>query len=452
MQIPDLQSKSYLLKIIWYIMRSTYRIAFVLRCQGLMKSYRQYLEEEHKKGTVIKDIVEIAELLLACRGDYQKITNVIVESALKISGADRTCLIIKNKKDELVIKAGFPQNAHGIGEKITPKTGEIFLRQVMSNESILLITNPAKDGRVSYMRALVITYGISSILFFPLFFEGEAIGILVFDWATGRKFSKEVTEKIKLLGRLASRAIGMEYRGRKDQERMLQDEKLRILGEHSSQVAHIIRNSLMVIGGFSERVLKCLSQESESRKLKIQSEFMKTLWEHAKIIDNESKKLERIVNDVLNYASLKKPILKTYSINEFLKEELSSIVQNSPKPILKLSKRLDGVHMAFDKKMLSICLTGLIRYAAEASASKILIKTKLKPKQKELVISVLNNGKRINPPIEKEIFSPFVTTEINGTGLGLANVQSIIRSHGGNICVVSGDMTEFRITLPLFKG
>jgi signal transduction histidine kinase len=400
---------------------------------------------------VIKDIVEIAELLLACRGEYQKITNVIVENALKISGANRTCLIIKNKKDELIIKAGFPQGTHGGGEKITPKTGEMFLRQVMSNESIVLLTNPSEDGRVSYMRELVVTYGISSILFLPLFFEGESIGILVFDWTAGRKFSKEVTGKIKLLRRLASRAIGMEYKGRKDHEKILQDEKLLILGEHSSQVAHIIRNSLMVIGGFSERVLKCLSHESESRKLRIQDEFMKTLWEHAKIIDNESKKLERIVNDVLTYASLKKPILETHSINEFLKEELSSIVQNSPKPILKLSKRLDGVHMAFDKKMLSICIADLVRYAAETSASKILIKTKLKPKQKELVISVFSNGKRINPPVAKELFSPFVTTEINGTGLGLANVQSIIRSHGGNICAMSGDMTEFRITLPLMK-
>jgi signal transduction histidine kinase len=400
---------------------------------------------------VINDIGEIAELLLACRGEYQKTTNVIVESALKISGADRTCLIIRNKKDDLIIKAGFPRNAHGIGEKITPGTGEKFLRQVISNESALLVTNPSEDSRISYMRGLVMMHGISSILFLPLFFEGEAVGIIVFDWTAGRKFSREVTEKIKLLGRLASRAIGMEYKGRRDHERILQDEKLRVLGEYSSQVAHIIRNSLVVIGGFSERVLKCLSKEAESRKSTVHSDLIKNLWENVKIIDSESRKLERIVNDVLTYASLKKPVLETYSINEFLKEELSSIAPGGPEPILKLSKRLDGMNMAFDKKMLSICMADLVRYAAETSASKILIKTKLKPKQKELVISVLNNGKRINPPIVKEIFSPFVTTEINGTGLGLANVQSIIRSHGGNICVVSGDMTEFRITLPLAK-
>jgi signal transduction histidine kinase len=406
--------------------------------------------EEDKKLSGIRDIVKTAELLLASRGEYHKTINVIVESALKISGADRACLILKNKKEELIIKVGFPHDVHGIGKKITPETGESFLRQVMNEESIVLVTNPDEDSRIAYMRELVMTYRISSILFLPLFFEGESIGILVFDWTGGEKFSIEVIEKIKLLGRLASRAIGMEYKGRKDYEKILRDEKLRTLGEYSSQVAHLIRNSLMIIGGFTGRLLNHLSKVSESGGSKIDSELAKTLWEIAKIIDNESKKLERIINDVLTFTSFKKPILETYNINRFLKEELSRI-SNGIKPVLKLSKRLNGVNTAFDKNMLSICIADLIRYADRASASRVLIKTKLKPKQKEIMISIFNNGKQINSHIIKDIFSPFVTTEIDGTGLGLANVQSIIRKHDGNICVLSGDTTEFRITLPLTK-
>ena len=102
--------------------------------------------------------------------------------------------------------------------------------------------------------------------------------------------------------------------------------------------------------------------------------------------------------------------------------------------------------------MLSICIADLIRYATDASASRIVIKTKLKPKQKEIMISVIHNGKQIHPHIMKDLFSPFVTSEIDGSGLGLANVQSIVMRHGGNISFLSGDTTEFRITLPLIKG
>jgi len=406
--------------------------------------------EENKKLSEIKDFVETSELFLASQGDYQETLNIVAESALKVSAADRVCLIMKNKKEELMIEVGLPQYDHGISKKITPETGETLLRQVMGGESIVLVTNPCEDRRVAYMRELIMTYGISSILFLPLFFGGESIGILVFDWVDGGKFSKEILEKIKLLGRLASRAIGMEKKRKKDRKKILQDEKLRSLGEHSSQVAHIIRNSLTIIGGFSGRLLHRLT-ESKFGESKIDSELVETLWGTAKIIDDESKKLERIVNDILTITSLKSPVLEPHNINEFLKEELLRIDSNGLKLRLKLSKQLNGVNMAFDRDMMSICIQDLIRNASEASASRILIKTKLKPKQREVMISATNDGKRINPYLLKDIFSPFVTTKTDGTGLGLAIIQSIVKKHGGNIYVSSDDKTEFTITLPLVK-
>ncbi len=406
--------------------------------------------EENKKLSEIKDFVETAELFLASQGDYQETLNIVAESALKVSAADRVCLIMKNKKEELMIEVGLPQYDHGISKKITPETGETLLRQVMGGESIVLVTNPCEDRRVAYMRELIMTYGISSILFLPLFFGGESIGILVFDWVDGGKFSKEILEKIKLLGRLASRAIGMEKKRKKDRKKILQDEKLRSLGEHSSQVAHIIRNSLTIIGGFSGRLLHRLT-ESKFGESKIDSELVETLWGTAKIIDDESKKLERIVNDILTITSLKSPVLEPHNINEFLKEELLRIDSNGLKLRLKLSKQLNGVNTAFDRDMMSICIQDLIRNASEASASRILIKTKLKAKQREVMISATNDGKRINPYLLKDIFSPFVTTKTDGTGLGLAIIQSIVKKHGGNIYVSSDDKTEFTITLPLVK-
>jgi nitrogen fixation/metabolism regulation signal transduction histidine kinase len=164
-----------------------------------------------------------------------------------------------------------------------------------------------------------------------------------------------------------------------------------------------------------------------------------------------NQKLERIVNDVLIFTSFKKPILEPHNINKFITEEISR-VSNGVKPGFNLDKQLNKVNTVFDRDMMSICIQDLMRNAAEASASKILIKTKLKPKQKEIVISVINNGKRISPQIIKDIFSPFVTTKMEGTGLGLANVQSIVGSHGGNTSVWSDDdTTEFKITLPLPK-
>ena len=138
--------------------------------------------DEIRRLAAIKDVVDTAEMLLASRGDFQKTMDLIAGRAIEISGADRSCLIIKNKKGGLVVKTGMPSHAHGIGENITAETGEAFLGDVMGDESMVLITNPSGDRRVAYMRELVTAHKISSMLFLPLFSEGESLGGLVFDW------------------------------------------------------------------------------------------------------------------------------------------------------------------------------------------------------------------------------------------------------------------------------
>ncbi|MEW6571675.1 MAG: ATP-binding protein, partial [Nitrospirota bacterium] len=370
----------------------------------------------------------------------------------KFSDSERICLITKNGKNELIIEDGVPQYTHGIGKKITPDIGETFLRQVMrKGRSLVLVTNPCKDQRVAYMRELVTTCGITAILFLPLYFEGEANGILVFDRVSGIKFTKEDIEKIRLFGRLASKAIGTERRRQKDREKILQDEKLRTLGEHSSQVAHIIRNSLTIIGGFSGRMLKSLSKESRSEMLLIESKYAETLADMAETIDYETKKLERIVNDILSFTGFKKPVFQPCNVNRFLEEEIPKMAPNGVRLKFKLSSQLNRVNVFLDRNMMSLCIQDLIRNAIEASATRVDVKTKLKPKQREVTISVINDGNLINTNIIKNIFSPFVTTKVDGSGLGLANVQSIVRRHHGDISVFSRDKTEFKICIPLIQ-
>ena len=69
------------------------------------------------------------------------------------------------------------------------------------------------------------------------------------------------------------------------------------------------------------------------------------------------------------------------------------------------------------------------------------------------VISVRDNGTGIPPEVAQRIFEPFYTTKPanEGTGLGLAMSNDIVRGHGGSISVDSepGEFTEFTVELPL---
>jgi len=70
-----------------------------------------------------------------------------------------------------------------------------------------------------------------------------------------------------------------------------------------------------------------------------------------------------------------------------------------------------------------------------------------------LEFSVSDNGKGIPEEIRAHIFEPFVTTRINGSGLGLALVAKTIERHGGIIeCnSIEGQGTTFKVLLPIWK-
>ena len=69
----------------------------------------------------------------------------------------------------------------------------------------------------------------------------------------------------------------------------------------------------------------------------------------------------------------------------------------------------------------------------------------------ELVVTITDNGTGITPKDLPHIFDPFFTTKQNGTGLGLAVVQGIVKEHGGRITVESHQRqgTTIRLALPI---
>jgi len=72
---------------------------------------------------------------------------------------------------------------------------------------------------------------------------------------------------------------------------------------------------------------------------------------------------------------------------------------------------------------------------------------------RDVVIAVVDNGPGIPPELLPNLFTPFVTTKIAGTGLGLAVVKQTVEAHGGRIEVVSRPgRTSFEIILPADGG
>ena len=70
-----------------------------------------------------------------------------------------------------------------------------------------------------------------------------------------------------------------------------------------------------------------------------------------------------------------------------------------------------------------------------------------------LVVTVSDNGPGIPESLIRDIFDPFVSSKVNGTGLGLSLVSKLISDHGGVVeCDSRPGRTRFRVRLPVWRG
>ena len=109
----------------------------------------------------------------------------------------------------------------------------------------------------------------------------------------------------------------------------------------------------------------------------------------------------------------------------------------------------ENLEIIANKTALASAISNLVVNALEAGANHLYLSSSRKGSS--VILKLADNGKGMSKELVNKIFEPFYTTKSNGTGLGLAVVQSVIRTHMGKIGLVSqeGKGTCFTISIPL---
>ncbi|KKU76835.1 MAG: Multi-sensor signal transduction histidine kinase [Candidatus Wolfebacteria bacterium GW2011_GWA1_47_6] len=365
---------------------------------------------------ILRDIVGISEQLIGSR-EYKKTLGIIVDSLARLTGADRACIMLENMSGKFVIKAGYPIGEHGVNMVVTPEIGEEFLRAIIADGEILIIDDPEQDPRTSYMRDLAHNYGLAKVVFVPIVYHGESLGVLTLDLCQGKDESALELAHVRLLANLAAAAIGSEYERRRAKEKVRRMERMNAIGEESSRISHIFKNSLQMIGGFARRA----SRKIEERK----NCFDRDVADALDTSIQEIARLERVVNGILRFSNPGVLHPEPVMINAFIKETITQAAGNMP------------VEFAF---------------ASQATGTgRLWVRTRFAAKRGSVIIEIANDGEKIEIGLVDDIFSPFVTTKSLGTGLGLANVKSIMAAHGGDVCLLrsTDEETVFEFSLLL---
>lgn len=224
----------------------------------------------------------------------------------------------------------------------------------------------------------------------------------------------------------------------------------RMKSEFISTVSHELRTPLTSIKSFAE-ILLTYEEDKETQK-----EFLT-------IINDESERLTRLINDVLNISKIESGRVE-WKLEDVHMEELiisavnatSSLIHNKD---LKLELRIDDNLPAIevDKDKIIQVITNLLSNSIKFTPEHGEIILHAYNDQGNIFVTVKDNGPGIAPENHEKIFLKFcqiedqVAGKPDGTGLGLAICREIIKYHRGKIWVESdlGKGCLFIFTVPV---
>ena len=171
--------------------------------------------------------------------------------------------------------------------------------------------------------------------------------------------------------------------------------------------------------------------------------------DNLKIINNQIKQIENLVNEFSDFARMPKPIFKKNDLIELLKENIKLLSETDKSINIKLVNKIGNVFFVCDKEQLSRVFFNLLKNSIESIQQKVEKKHIF---DKEILVEITKDNSHIKIIIIdngigfgtfsnniKNILNPYVTTKKNGTGLGLSIVNKIINDHNGIIKFFSID-------------
>ncbi|GHT69141.1 sensor histidine kinase [Bacteroidia bacterium] len=191
-------------------------------------------------------------------------------------------------------------------------------------------------------------------------------------------------------------------------------------------LTHEIMNSLTPIISLSETFSEPTDENRELLNRAMQT------------IHRRSKGLVDFVNNYKKLTHIPQPFITQFSASEWI-EDISRLLK-ADGFMFDYSVQPENIPIAADRSLMEQVLINLIKNACESVSSGKPVSVRVTVSKNEYqrpLIRVSDNGEGILPDVMDQIFVPFFTTKINGSGIGLSICRQIINLHGGTISVQS---------------
>ncbi len=218
-------------------------------------------------------------------------------------------------------------------------------------------------------------------------------------------------------------------------------ERLAVLGRIAAGLAHEIRNPLGSITGSIEMLRESPALSEEDRRL-------------CDIIHREARRLNDLVGDMVDLSRPRAPSPQATDVAALARDVValaSNAARGSDVRVQYVGP--DGVTIArCDGAQMRQVLWNLVRNAIQASSAQSTVTVRVEARERDVVLSVDDQGPGIPTQATTRIFDDFFTTRTQGAGIGLAVVRRIVQDHavmGARLELerASGGGASFRVVL-----
>ena len=223
-------------------------------------------------------------------------------------------------------------------------------------------------------------------------------------------------------------------------EREGAEAQLKSLGIMSASLAHEIRNPLGAMKGLTQLAKEDLPPDHEAQG-------------QLDTVVSEAERLERLVTDLLDFARPKAPQASEFDLMDLM-SEVKAMLRSKLEPAkveLQFSAKAVPLMIHSDPRGLRQVLLNVLINAIDASppAGTVVLSLIRSENNRSIVIQVDDSGPGLGELNSDDVFQPFVTTKVRGTGLGLAVSRQIIESLHGNIILDNNPQGGGRCTIQL---
>lgn len=402
------------------------------------------IQQLRRKAEQLQTLVLVGQDMAGKR-DIQEVLRTITREALLLLDCKLSAFFIYSAEEDLLHLHSLQdrEGSRSMKESLRPSdsilgTSLRGFRQVQTRD--LLRTEE------HHFVSLIREEKLHSMLVTPVVYEEDAIGVLSLYVDRPHRFNddeKLIARALADLGAIAVQNTRLYGRVFDSEESLRKSERLTTLGTLAAEIAHEIRNPLMVISLlFDSLDLEHAQDEQKNKDLSV--------------IREKLDHLEQIAGRILDFGKSREAFRKTFSLHEIIQDAavLVRLKLEQSQVTLQINENDQNILVYVDKGQIQQVLLNLMLNALVVMGNGGEIILELGRVGDRAQVFVKDTGSGIPFDLQERIFDSFLTGSTDGTGLGLSISKRILRAHDGDLELVESGQngTTFRISLPLVNA